>query len=186
MACVSRCEEVRSCLAQQSGVPPGSEPPRSTGFDMKHDANNDTIELRPATEQDSAFAYNLKKAVLGPYIAKTFGSWDDDAQRALHGRQFRPAETQIIMRSGEAIGLLAVDRHLDKLRLRQLFVLPEAQNRGIGTRVARGIVHEARAKCLPVVLQVLKTNPRAKSFYERLGFVVTGETGTHHQMAHSP
>lgn len=38
---------------------------------------------------------------------------------------------------------------------------------------------EARRLGLPVRLQVLKINPRALSFYERSGFVRTGETDTH-------
>jgi len=33
-----------------------------------------------------------------------------------------------------------------------------------------------------MVLRILKSNPRAKAFYQRRGFSVVGETETHHNM----
>ena len=68
------------------------------------------------------------------------------------------------------------------LRLLQLFVLPEHQGRGIGSEVLATVLDEARRAGLPVALQVLKSNPRAKAFYERHGFAVAGETETHHTL----
>jgi ribosomal protein S18 acetylase RimI-like enzyme len=41
------------------------------------------------------------------------------------------------------------------------------------------VMEEARARGVPVRLRVLKVNARARAFYERLGFVQTGETETH-------
>ncbi len=47
-------------------------------------------------------------------------------------------------------------------------------------RIARA--EEARGLGRPVRLRVLKVNPRARAFYERLGFRRTGETDTHDLM----
>jgi ribosomal protein S18 acetylase RimI-like enzyme len=55
-------------------------------------------------------------------------------------------------------------------------VLPEWQGQGIGTRVVSRVVQEAGG--VPVSLHVLKGNP-ARALYERLGFVIDGETATH-------
>lgn len=44
------------------------------------------------------------------------------------------------------------------------------------------IMEEARGLGLPVRLQVLKVNTRARALYERLGFRCTGHTGTHDLM----
>jgi RimJ/RimL family protein N-acetyltransferase len=41
------------------------------------------------------------------------------------------------------------------------------------------VIEEARQLGLPLRLQVMKVNPRARTFYERLGFIHTGETDTH-------
>jgi ribosomal protein S18 acetylase RimI-like enzyme len=44
------------------------------------------------------------------------------------------------------------------------------------------VMQEARQLGLPVRLRVMKVNARALAFYERLGFVRTGGTATHHTM----
>ena len=44
------------------------------------------------------------------------------------------------------------------------------------------ILEEGRRLGLPVRLRVLKVNPGAPSFFERLGFMRTGETDTHDLM----
>ncbi len=49
----------------------------------------------------------------------------------------------------------------------------------------KDIIREASERQLPVTLQVLKVNPRAQALYEKLGFVVTGETKTHKLMKRS-
>ena len=143
------------------------------------------VDLRPATANDSRFAFDLKKAALGEYISETFG-WDEAAQQKLHEQRFRPSGTQIVMFGGQDIGLLAVDRAADCIRLRQLFLLPEAQGKGIGSHLLAQVLCEARQLHVPVTLRVLKANPRAKAFYERHGFVVVGETETYHQMETVP
>jgi len=55
----------------------------------------------------------------------------------------------------------------------------------LGAALVRGVTAVADVRGLPVRLQVLKINP-ARRLYERLGFVVTGETETHDLMARPP
>ena len=71
------------------------------------------------------------------------------------------------------------------MNLRQIFLLPEYQGRGVGERCVEFVLAEARALGLPVRLAVLKVNPRAQAFYRRLGFVSTEETEerVHFEMA---
>jgi len=65
--------------------------------------------------------------------------------------------------------------------LHTICVLPEHQNRGIGTEVIRSIVAEAETQKMPLYLSVLKVNP-ARQLYERLGFRVIEETKHHFRM----
>jgi RimJ/RimL family protein N-acetyltransferase len=44
------------------------------------------------------------------------------------------------------------------------------------------VMEEARGLGRPVRLRVLKVNPRARAFHERLGFRRIGETDTHDLM----
>ena len=143
------------------------------------------VTLRQATVDDSDFVYAVKKDVLDSYVDQIYG-WREWEQWALHQRRFRPAETQIIVRDDEEIGVLTIHRERDCIHVRQLFLLPHTQSRGIGSYLMRGILAEAGVENLPVALQVLKTNPRAVVFYQRLGFKVVGETDTHHQMEYDP
>jgi GNAT superfamily N-acetyltransferase len=137
--------------------------------------------LRPATENDSDFAFSCMKSAFGGYVAQTYG-WDEDEQLKLHQRRFRPSDTKIVLRYGIEIGLLAVDDHEDHIHVRQVFLLPEAQGLGIGSMPVKEILEDADRRGLPVKLRVLKVNPRALRFYERLGFHALSETETHFQM----
>jgi ribosomal protein S18 acetylase RimI-like enzyme len=63
-------------------------------------------------------------------------------------------------------------------------VLPAFQGRGIGPQVLACVLREAAGR--PVALRCLRSNPRALAFWQREGFVVVGETETHHEMARPP
>ncbi len=140
-----------------------------------------TITLRPGTQDDSRFAFDVKKAALGEYVRETYG-WDEEEQRRLHEQRFRPPATRIIMSEGRSIGLVTVHQADDRVHLLQLFLLPEAQGKGVGTQVLAQVLDEARHAQRPVALRVLKSNPRAKAFYERHGFALVEETETHYRM----
>ena len=60
----------------------------------------------------------------------------------------------------------------DHLYVSRIEVMPEVQRRGIGTTVMDGVIGEGRT----MRLRVFKNNVRARSFYERLGFVVDDES----------
>ena len=80
---------------------------------------------------------------------------------------------------------MEVDRRSDEFHLAGIYLLPGHQGQGVGSAVIMDIIEEASKRQLPVTLQVLKVNPRAQALYEKLGFVVTGETKTHKLMKRS-
>jgi GNAT superfamily N-acetyltransferase len=72
--------------------------------------------------------------------------------------------TVVLMLSIEHQGLMA--------EIDEFFVLPEARSRGTGARLlAVAEADLARRNCLRLQLQLRSGNARARSFYERLGFV---------------
>ena len=150
---------------------------------MKKDKNDyyegmNNLRLRKATADDSEFAYQTKKAAFREYVEKVWG-WDEDEQRQLHERRFTSQDFQVIQVSDINVGILAVVRQPDCVKVNQIFIVPEYQSRGIGAACMRQIVEEATASGLPVKLQVLKVNSRAVKFYQRLGFGIAGESDTH-------
>jgi ribosomal protein S18 acetylase RimI-like enzyme len=68
------------------------------------------------------------------------------------------------------------------LELHTLCIAPEYQGQGTGTAVIRQIVNDAQGQEREVLVSVLKPNRAARALYERLGFVIIGETGHHYQM----
>jgi GNAT superfamily N-acetyltransferase len=143
------------------------------------------LTLRQATPDDRGFAYRVKRAAFREYVEKVWG-WDEEEQRRFHERRFAAQDFRVISVEGGDVGIMAVESAADCVRVKQLFILPEHQNRGIGTECMALVRDEARELGLAVRLQVLKVNPRAIAFYERLGFERTGRTDTHIVMERGP
>jgi len=140
-----------------------------------------TYELREATAADREFLWGLHALVMRGPVESTWG-WDESFQRGYFAEHFDPAKRRIVVFDGQDVGGLQTERREDSLFLSKVEILPSFQGRGLGTRIVQDLMAEARAQGLPVTLQVLKENPRARRWYERLGFVVTGETETKYLM----
>ncbi len=133
------------------------------------------LRLRKATADDSEFAYQTKKAAFMEYVEKVWG-WNAEEQRQMHSKRFASQEFQVIQVSGNDIGVLALDRQPESIKINQIFIKPEYQSRGIGTACMKRIIEEVSVSKLPIRLTVLKINNRAITFYKRLGFKISGET----------
>ena len=140
-----------------------------------------SLTLRRAGPNDSEFAYCTKRAAFREYVEKV-ERWDEDEQRQLHERRFGVQDFRVISMAGADVGIMAVVVVPDCMKVNQLFLLPEHQGKDIGRRCMLLIMEEARELGLPVRLRVMKVNPRALAFYQRLGFLRTGETDTHDLM----
>lgn len=136
------------------------------------------LTLRQANPDDSEFAYCAKRAAFREYVEKVWG-WDEERQRQLHQQRFGAQDFRVINLDGTDVGIMAVVVASDCVQVNQLFILPERQCMGIGRRCMSLIIEEARQLGLPVRLRVLKVNSRALAFYQRLGFVCTGESDSH-------
>ena len=147
---------------------------------MKRNQNTPEIATRAASDADSAFAYDVKKQALGPYITQVWG-WDEELQQAFHRREFDSTRLQIITRDGHDIGTIEILTNSERILINMFYILPEFQNQGIGSKLVRDILDTAQRQSLRVRLAVLKINP-ARRFYERHGFRKVEETDTHWKM----
>jgi len=93
---------------------------------------------------------------------------------------FAAHDFRVIELSGKDVGILAMSRQPDCVKLYQMFILPVYQGKGIGEACMKLIVKDADVLKLPIRLQVLKVNPRALAFYHRLGFKQIGESDDQH------
>lgn len=135
-----------------------------------------TIGLRPATDVDSEFCYQLHKVAMGDYITATWG-WDEQVQRGFHARAFDPGHWQIVTVGGAEAGMLSVDYRPSEIYLARIEIHPDYQGRGIGTRLIGALAYEARQKGQDLVLDVLTVNHRAQALYQRLGMTKAARHG---------
>jgi ribosomal protein S18 acetylase RimI-like enzyme len=76
------------------------------------------------------------------------------------------------------MGCFYSETQQDAMHILAIYLLPEFQGCGVGTKILKQKQLEATDMGLPVCLTVLKKN-HAKRLYERLGFVTKGENATH-------
>ena len=136
-----------------------------------------TYDLRPATDTDREFLWDLLVATMKEYVAQTWG-WDEEDQHRRFRENFPPARYRILVVDGNEVGAVAVERKPAEVFLASILILPEHQGKGLGTAVIQDILRDAEQLGLPVSLRVLRVNP-AISLYERLGFGTVEETPTH-------
>lgn len=133
------------------------------------------ISLRPISNVDFEFIYQVTKAAMQTYVEQTWGSWVDDEQRLRTYNSIDLSTHQIIQLDGQDVGCLAVEHHSNHLQLTKLYLLPDFQRRGIGTFLIRQLIAQTKALNAPLRLRVLAVNP-ARKLYEREGFSIQAQT----------
>jgi ribosomal protein S18 acetylase RimI-like enzyme len=102
-----------------------------------------------------------------------------EAQRRGYREQFPAADERLILRDGEPVGWIVVDRSGPGLHGIDMALLPAERSRGIGTGVIQALQAEAASENRPMVLTVQRGNVRARALYVRLGFRVVTEADVH-------
>lgn len=151
--------------------------PRIPGNERKQSG----LHYVPATNADKAYFAALNEACYTDVVTRQFGSWDADAQRAYFDNKWLSQQFRKIVVDGEVVGGIWIEERDDHRLLREIQVHPQFQGQGIGTRVVREAIAAAVADGRKLRLHVLFEN-RARSLYERLGFVVIGENDTQYIM----
>ena len=144
----------------------------------------DGLTFRQAVDTDYEELWQLRRVALYEHVLATWG-WDEDWQASRFRDRWRPEQITVVERGGECIGMFALEEDPEELNLANVAIAPAHQSQGIGTAVLTAILTGARSRGLVVSLTVLKVN-RARRLYERLGFVVVGETATHYVMRAEP
>src|SRR5579862_7110897 len=96
------------------------------------------LEFRPATEADYAFLFDLHRQTFRLYVEQTWG-WDEAVQAEIVRREFAGSSFRIIRYQGKDIGCICIEDHGDHLFLDHIAILPDYQNRGIGTRLVHDL-----------------------------------------------
>ena len=133
-------------------------------------------EVYGGTRQEELEAAGFPVAMRGAFLDSQFR-----AQQQGYHSNFPRAEFQIILRHGNPIGRMVINRGAVEWSLVDIALLPAHRNRGIGTALIQKLSAEAEAAGLPLRLFVIRGQP-AFRLYQRLGFVKIGESGLHDLM----
>jgi ribosomal protein S18 acetylase RimI-like enzyme len=137
------------------------------------------VELRPITANDREFLLRVYYSTRADELALVpwndeqkwaFARQQSDAQQREYHSRFPDAQYDVILCDGEPAGRFWVGRDEEEIRLLDIAVLPEYQNRGIGTVLLRKLSEEGAREGKRLRHMVFKFNTEAMRFYERLGF----------------
>jgi GNAT superfamily N-acetyltransferase len=154
-------------------------------------AGGSKVTLRAVAPEDEEFllslyastrAEELSQVEWGEGQRESFLRMQFEAQRGQYEARFPDAEYDVVLLDGRPAGRVWVGRTPEQIRLLDIALLPEAQNRGVGTALLRALIAEARASGKKLRHMVFVLNPDATRFYERLGFVPIEEFGAYVHM----
>ena len=131
---------------------------------------------------DSTRAEELAQAEWQEGQREAFLKWQFDLQRREYDARFPDAEYDVIEINGTPAGRIWIGRDREQIRLLDIAILPQFQNRGAGTLLLRRLIDHAAASGKVLRHMVFVLNNDAHRFYERLGFTIIDDLGAYKHM----
>lgn len=147
---------------------------------MDDDLTEPEIRFRSATVDDRSFILDVEERTMRGYAEALWGEWLRSADPADLG----VSDHFIIDCADRVVGCVHLVETQDEVTLKKLYLMPNAQNQGIGARVLAWVTGQADAADKKTALSVLSTNP-ARKFYAREGFRVVSRTAQRLRMERS-
>lgn len=149
------------------------------------------LTLRPVTSDDEELLLSVYKSTRADELAQV--EWGDeqkhqflksqfDLQRREYDARFPDAEYDVILIDDCPAGRIWIERDNAEIRLLDIALLPQFQNRGAGTLLVRRLIDESKRAGKALRHMVFVLNQDAQRFYERLGFVVIEDVGAYKHM----
>jgi len=136
--------------------------------------------LRAAKKEDLHFLFEVSTKAMLPIRKLLDPNLQLDLEKEFkdYAKKFVAEKIQVIQFNGLDVGRLRVVRSADEIYIGGIQILPEFQNKGIGSAIFADLIKEANELKIPIKLEVAKVNEVAKKFYKKLGFVKADEKGT--------
>lgn len=143
------------------------------------------LRRRNETPADSAFRFDLfcrsrppgeDFAFLDPSVRDILLRQQFQGQTAGYRAQFPRARHEILEIDERPIGRLIVERNAEALHIVDLAIMPEWRSRGIGARLLRNLVCEARAAGVLTRFHSFLHNVDGNRLFQRLGFTPVART----------
>ena len=153
------------------------------------------VTLRPVTKEDDQFLLEVYGSTRADELGQVewaegqkemFLRWQFDLQRSEYEARFPDARYQLILLDGEPAGRIWTGEDDEQIRLLDIALLPQFQNRGAGTVLLKALMKEAASAGKVLRHMVFVLNNDGHRFYERLGFVVIEDLGAYKHMEYKP
>jgi len=150
-----------------------------------------TVKLRPVSDQDDQFLLSVYASTREEELAQAewaegqkemFLRWQFDLQRQEYSARFPDAAYHVILVDGHPAGRIWVGTDDVQIRLLDIALVPEFQNRGVGTVLLHRLMDQAAKAGKALRHMVFMLNNDAHRFYERLGFTVIDDLGAYRHM----
>src|SRR5436305_3441623 len=149
------------------------------------------LSLKKVTSADEEFLLSIYASTREAELAQAtwadgqkeaFLKWQFEMQRQQYEARFPDSEYKVIEVDNQPAGRVWVGENENEIRLLDIALLPEFQNRGVGTLLLRELIDEARRSQKPLRHMVFMLNSDAHRFYERLGFKMIEDLGAYRHM----
>jgi ribosomal protein S18 acetylase RimI-like enzyme len=158
-------------------------------------SSSDAVSLRRATDADHEFLVAVYHSTRAPELAQVdwdesqkdaFVRWQYERQKEEYEARFPDARYDVILVDGVPAGRIWVGADDKQIRLLDIALLPEFQNRGVGTQLLTQLMDEATRAKKALRHMVFVLNDNANRFYERLGFETIEDLGGYKHMEWRP
>jgi len=158
-------------------------------------SNSAVVSLRPVTDADQEFLVGVYASTRADELAQV--EWDDSQKDAFirwqfglqkqeYDARYPSARYDIILVDGTPAGRIWVGTDEQQIRLLDIALLTEFQNRGVGTQLLRQLMDDATRSNKALRHMVFMLNDNAYRFYERLGFKTIEDLGGYKHMEWRP
>lgn len=132
--------------------------------------------LRKASAQDVVFLFNVSTEAMRPVVESLHPeqTFDTESEFKNYQEKYIPDEIDVIQLDGVDIGRLRIVRSAESIYIGGIQILPEFQNRGIGSAIVTDLIQESNSAGVPILLEAHEVNTKALNFYKRQGFVEVG------------
>jgi len=149
------------------------------------------VSLRPVTDADQEFLVGVYASTRAAELAQVdwdesqkdaFIRWQYAMQKQEYEARYPNARYELILVDDQPAGRIWVGTDDTQIRLLDIALLTEFQNRGVGAYLLRQLIDEAKRAQKPLRHMVFMLNDNANRFYERLGFVTIEDVGGYKHM----
>lgn len=154
-----------------------------------------SVSLRPVTPADREFLVSVYYGTRARELAQVawddgqkdaFVRWQFERQQEEYEQRYPNARYSIILVDDVPAGRIWIGIDDKQIRLLDIAVMEQFQNRGVGTILLRQLMDEATRERKPLRHMVFVLNDNAHRFYERLGFTTIEDLGGYKHMEWAP